>query len=167
MGANTLIEIRSCTSSYGTQIYFSKGKFDSWCVYLKKNGNAQVPHDKSYFKALKELAAKYGEDAIYDKFVQIYEKTSVKCYANVVNYIEDLSQDLEEEDRELFWNTLTTLYFAMVAEENKKFTKLGKRIKRLGIHQILQEDLNISEAAQYSKGMKWRQIHDECVERGF
>ena len=55
----------------------------------------------------------------------------------------------------------------MVAEENKQFTKLGKRIKRLGIHQILQENLDVAKAAQYSRGMKWREIHDECIERGF
>ena len=67
MGRNPLIEIRSCTSQYGTQVYFSKGKFDNWCVYLKKRGEARAPHDKSYFKSLKTLADKYGEDVIYDK----------------------------------------------------------------------------------------------------
>jgi hypothetical protein len=167
MGINALSEIRSCVSPQGTRIYFSKGKFDNWCVYLKKNGTAQAPHDKTYFQALKELSDKYGADVIYNKFVEIYDRTSNKCYANVVQYIEDLSADLDKEDRESFWDTLTTIYFAMVAEENKKFTKLGKRIKRLGVHQILQEDLDISKAAHYSMGMKWRQIHDECTERGF
>ena len=167
MGRHPLIEIRSCTSQYGTQVYFSKGKFDNWCVYLKKRGEARAPHDKSYFKSLKTLADKYGEDVIYDKFVEVYKKTSIKCYSEVVDYIQDLSEELEEEDRELFWNTMPTIYFAMVAEENKQFTKLGKRIKRLGIHQILQENLDVAKAAQYSMGMKWREIHDECIERGF
>lgn len=31
----------------------------------------------------------------------------------------------------------TIIYLGMVAEENKLGTKLGKRIKRLGIHQVL------------------------------
>ena len=167
MGNHTLVEIKSCSSPQGTRIYFSKGKFDNWCVFIANNGSTRAPHDKTYFQTLKKLAEKYGNDLIYDRFVQVYNKTSTKCYANVIQLIEDFCEELDKEDREPFWITLATIYFAMVAEENKEFTKLGKRIKRLGIHQILQENLDVAKAAQYSKGMKWRQIHEECINRGF
>ena len=53
------------------------------------------------------------------------------------------------------------------AEENKKNTRLGKKIKRLGVHQVLKENLNIRVAANYSKGLGWRDIEQECRNRGF
>ena len=56
---------------------------------------------------------------------------------------------------------------AMIAEENKANTKLGKKIKRLGVHQILIENITPNISANYSKGMKWREIEKECKERGF
>jgi len=55
----------------------------------------------------------------------------------------------------------------MVAEENKINTKLGKKIKRLGIHQILIEDINPNVAANFSKGMNWKKIETECKLRNF
>jgi hypothetical protein len=55
----------------------------------------------------------------------------------------------------------------MVAEENKTNTKLGKKIKRLGVHQILIENMKPEIAANFSKGMKWQEISNECKIRGF
>lgn len=61
----------------------------------------------------------------------------------------------------------TILYAGMVAEENKVNTKLGKRIKRLGMYQISLEDMSAQQAANYSRGMSWREIARECANRGF
>ncbi|WP_287129575.1 DUF7004 family protein [Candidatus Cyanaurora vandensis] len=55
----------------------------------------------------------------------------------------------------------------MVAEENKKFTKLGKRVKHLGVYQILIEGMPAHQAANFSKGKKWREIATDCKNRGF
>ena len=56
---------------------------------------------------------------------------------------------------------------AMIAEEQKKFTRLGKRIKRLGIYKLLIENRSVSESANFMRGMGWRDIATLCEERGF
>jgi hypothetical protein len=63
----------------------------------------------------------------------------------------------------------TILFAAMVAEENKANTRLGAKIKRLGVHQVLMDTPPISSriAANYSRGMKWQEINKECSDRGF
>lgn len=55
----------------------------------------------------------------------------------------------------------------MVAEENKLGTKLGKRIKRLGIHQVLYDRYSPAAAASFSRGLPWTRINNECKLRGF
>ena len=37
----------------------------------------------------------------------------------------------------------SVLYMAMIAEEQRKYTRLGKRIKRLGIHMLLLENCSV------------------------
>ena len=59
------------------------------------------------------------------------------------------------------------LYMAMIAEERKKYTRLGKRIKRLGIYKLLIEKRSVYEAANFMRGMGWRDIDALCRERGF
>ena len=61
----------------------------------------------------------------------------------------------------------TILYMAMIAEEKKEHTKLGKRIKRLGVHKLLVERVPVSEAANFMRGMGWREIDRMCREYGF
>ena len=36
--------------------------------------------------------------------------------------------------------------------------KLGKRLKRLGIYQMLFEGMNVDQAANWSRGKPWREI---------
>lgn len=55
----------------------------------------------------------------------------------------------------------------MIAEENKENTQLGKQIKRLGVHQVLIEKMGCNEAANFSKGIRWRQIDAICSSKGF
>ncbi len=54
-----------------------------------------------------------------------------------------------------------------IAEERKAGTRLGKRIKRLGIHMLLIENTPVQEAANFMRGMRWRDIARLCEERGF
>lgn len=56
---------------------------------------------------------------------------------------------------------------AMVAENLKANTRLGKRIKRLGVHQLLFENRTVLDAANFMRGMGWREIAGMCEERGF
>ena len=56
---------------------------------------------------------------------------------------------------------------AMIAEERKCFTRLGKRIKRLGIYKLLIEGKSVGESANFMRGLKWYEIDAMCKERGF
>lgn len=59
------------------------------------------------------------------------------------------------------------LYMAMIAEENRAGTHLGKRIKRLGIHKLLIENGSVYDSANFMRGMGWQKIAGLCEERGF
>ena len=72
------------------------------------------------------------------------------------------SVDAEEID---IW--FTVIYGGMVAEENKEFAVLKKRIKRLGMHQILIERKDAEYAANFSKGKKWKELDELMKKRGF
>lgn len=51
----------------------------------------------------------------------------------------------------------------MIAEENKRRARLRKRVKRLGVHQPLEEHLALEEAATFSEGKSWEVIDLECT----
>ena len=55
----------------------------------------------------------------------------------------------------------------MIAERNKDFAVLKERIKRLGMHQILIDHMSVSEAANFSKGKKWKELDEICKAKGF
>jgi hypothetical protein len=55
----------------------------------------------------------------------------------------------------------------MVAEENKEHAILKKRIKRLGLYQVLVENMEPEQAAIFSKGKKWTELDKLMKEKGF
>ena len=61
----------------------------------------------------------------------------------------------------------TILYMGMIAEERKANTRLGKRIKRLGVHMLLLEGREVDDAANCMRGMNWREIDALCKARKF
>lgn len=85
--------------------------------------------------------------------------------------VEIASQYPEEKNLRM---TLDCLLCAMIAENNrlKKYgskydTKLGKKIKALGVYQAIYEtDMTIRQVADYSKSKGWRWISEECARRG-
>jgi hypothetical protein len=146
----------------GSEIGFGKGRFDDFCVYLDN----KPPLDVHYFTRLYELKEIYGGSNIYNDFVYIYELVTKKLESAVLENITHISQKYKDDITRVD-KIFTILYMAMIAEENKANTKLGKKIKRLGVHQILIENITPNVSANYSKGMKWREIEKECMERGF
>jgi len=146
----------------GSEIGFGKGRFDDFCVYLDN----KPPLDVHYFTRLYELKEIYGGSNIYNDFIYIYELVTKKLESAVLEGITYISQKYKDDIIRVD-KIFTILYMAMIAEENKVNTKLGKKIKRLGVHQILIENITPNVSANYSKGMKWREIEKECIERGF
>lgn len=61
----------------------------------------------------------------------------------------------------------TVIYAGMIAEENKEKAILKKRVKRLGMHQLLVENETQDFAANFSKGKKWRSLDAIMKKHGF
>lgn len=155
------------TFSDGSFLEYDRGKFDRWCVYLSRpDGSRRPPRDADYFDQLRQFADKYGAERIYRDYVRVYDLTGKQKEDAVLAEISRLALEYEEDALELDI-VLSTLYLAMIAEEQKEYTRLGKRIKRLGVHKLLMEHCSVKDAADFMRGMGWREIDTLCRARGF
>lgn len=146
---------------------YDEGNFDAWCIYLKRPGQARyAPKDVQYFQRLIEYASVYGYEKVYNDFVSIYNVTTKEVKDSVFDTIDKIAATYGDFEIDVAID-LSIMYMGMIAEENKAGTKLGKRIKRLGVHQVLMDRLSSREAANFSRGMGWRDIAKLCEERGF
>jgi hypothetical protein len=153
--------------SDGTSVEFDKGKFDNFCVFIRsEDGSRKAPLDVEYFDTLLQFSSKHGVEKVYADFILIYEITQARVTSESLSLIESIANSYESE-RISFARTLTVIHMGMVAEINKANTKLGKRIKRLGVHRLLNEGLTSAQAANFMRGLSWRDIDTMCTERGF
>jgi hypothetical protein len=153
--------------SHGGFIEFDRGKFDDWCVFVTRaNGERFAPADVQYFSRLKKLGEIYGKSIIYTDFLSIYNRTTAEINDDVLKLIELISRHYKDDVLEIeIW--FNVLYAGMVAEENKEHAILKKRIKRLGMHQVLIENMEPEQAALFSKGKKWTALDKLMKEKGF
>lgn len=151
----------------GSQLCFDRGRFDDWCVYLTlPDGTRLAPRDWQYFQRLQELGRFYGLERIYDEFVAVYVQTTGEVQEDVLRSIGQRAEVYPAQSLRVD-KVLTILYAAMVAEENLANRPLKKRIKRLGVHQLLLEEFTPHEAANFSRGRKFPELDRLCRERGF
>ena len=61
----------------------------------------------------------------------------------------------------------TKKYDLCICLDSADEKRLGKRIKRLGIHELLVEGKSVSDAANFMRGMGWREIDSICRGYGF
>jgi hypothetical protein len=149
----------------GTILEFDNGSFDGWCVYVTpKDASRFAPKDVEYFAELARLGTKYGHTKLYTDFMLIFERTTKNIDRSVLDEISLLSKNYPSDEIAVE-KLLSILYAGMVAEENKANTKLGKKVKRLGVHQVLIENVRPETAAVFSKGMAWQQILREYEKR--
>ena len=152
--------------SDGSKLLFDKGVFDEWCVYMQHSGARKyAPTDVQYFVRLQQYARTFGAKVVYADFLKIYELTKKSVSAEVLACITELSANYGNNSTQVEMD-FTIIYAGMIAEENKAHTKLGKRIKKLGVYQVLIESVAPTVAAQFSKGKKWTEIEQECIRRG-
>ena len=150
----------------GSRVEFGFGSFDEWCVFVTRPpGPRHAPRDTDYFAELKTLHARFPR--LYDDFVEVFQRTSRAVDTLTLARITELAACYPTEVRVPVDVLLTTLYAAMIAEENRAHAPLGKRIKRLGVHQVLMEDMPVEAAANFSRGKPWRELAAECERRGF
>jgi hypothetical protein len=156
------------TFSDGSSLEYDHSSFDDWCVYLTRpNATRKPPHDTEYFQALLALGEKYGMQRVCDDYVAVYGLTGKKVDSRTLKAISQLARSYSEEDKLIVAIVLSILCMAMVAEEQKEYTRLGKRIKRLGIHRLLLENCGVYESANFMRGLGWKIIDGLCKERGF
>jgi len=155
------------TLTNGAVVFFGRGKFDDWCVFLRSpEGKTVAPRDKEYFRKLKIIGNRFGQQKLYDDFVSVYAPTGKIVDPLILRRIKRLSLKYGELTDEVEqW--LTVIYYGMVAEENKEHAVLKKRIKRLGIHQILIEDNSPEQAATFSRGKSANKLDKLMLEKGF
>ena len=153
--------------SSGGFIEFDAGCFDGWCVFVTKPGlNRFAPTDVQYFTRIKEISEKFGPQKVFDDFVVMYNRTTKTIDPNVFDLILALSKFYDDDaaEMELWFNVL---YAGMIAEENKENAILKKRIKRLGVHQVLIDKISPKKAAVFSKGKKWKELDEIMKSKGF
>lgn len=153
--------------SNGAFLDYGVGNFDDKCVFLTTpDGKCKPPKDEEYFCDLKTYADKYGVDRIYGDYLCVYDMVHKDVEEESLQRISAISSTYAEDAINIDI-MFSILYMAMIAEECKLYTKLGKRIKRLGIHMLLFENKTVSEAANCMRGMNWRDIDVLCKQRGF
>lgn len=146
---------------------YDSGSFDDWCVYFTDvSGNRKPPRDTDYFSQLKSLAGQFGTEKVYDDYVKVYNWTGKQVSKDSLDRISLLAKEYGESVLQVD-TIFSILYMAMIAEERKANTHLGKRIKRLGIHMLLIENMSVYEAANFMRGMNWKDIDSLCKDRKF
>ncbi len=150
-------------------LIYDQGKFDRYCIFLiSPTGYKHAPSDVEYFTSLKQLADHFGASYVYQHFCSIYQATTPIAEPEIFQHITYVSQTCYGDASLLADKVFSILYAAMVAEENKAHAILKKRIKRLGVHQLLfVEGFTPEKAAQFSKGLKWEEIAAICNGYGF
>ena len=153
--------------SDGSFLEYDEGNFDEWCVYFTgPNGERTPPRDTDYFQQLKDLADTYGAETVYNDYVKVYDLTGKFPEASALNQISNIAKCYGKDALKVDI-VFSILYMAMIAEENKAHTRLGKRIKRLGIYRLLFEGCSVQHSADFTRGMGWREISAMCNQRGF
>ena len=154
--------------SDGSFLEYDRGAIDDWCVYMgSSTGLRKPPLDRDYFNDFKELADKYGVDRVYQDFVSIYNATTSSVDVNILNTITEIANSYDSIDLLNVDKLFTTLYMAMISEENYPNTRLGRRIKRLAAYEILYGGREVDDAVVFMRRMGWREIDALCRERGF
>ena len=146
----------------GSVVYYDVGNFDEWCVYVQDtDGNRHAPRDEKYFQVLSDIAGRHvnGRTRIYLLYLCIYYSTNSVVGKHVLRRIQDWTQDYGD-DADTLEEALVTIYFAMVAEENKRPEyrwPLKKRVKKIGVRQLLIGNATPQDAANGTRNVPWRE----------
>ena len=109
------------------------------------------------------MGKQYGNDNVYSDFIRVYD-VSVYDYDDDMAY--SVIQDVDKNYRQNTEHWWSVFYKTMVAEERKENSILGKRIKRLGVYNVLYDKFSPKYTANYMKGMYWEDLDKLMEERG-
>lgn len=130
--------------------------------YLDGVYDFEVPHDSWYFNILRELTYKYDKDVLWEYFITLYnsipQMRDIHPERDMVGIINRICLHYSEKNIRTVFDILT---LAMIAENNKLLpypSKLGKKLKALGVYQSIFSDMSMHEITHFSKGKTWRDI---------
>lgn len=169
-------------------IFFARGKIDNWCAYIAKQDEDRkwrlyAPTDKYYFERIFYVA--YNQDKAYpNRKESAYTKLFNEIlHISEIMYFDPKSIDIQicneidrivamyGEENETYANMLKLalyeIYYGMVAEENKDGTILGRKIKILGLHDMLIKKKAIQNACDCNRNVSVGMIKNECNNLGF
>lgn len=149
------------------KVIFRKGAFDDFCVYFVDEYNRErAPKDVEYFEFFRDLANSMENRKVYNDFLMIYEMTNKTIDVKVRHKIDEIVKTYPENVCFEVEKNFTVIWGGMIAEENKENTRLGKRIKHLGMYQVLIEGMDVEEAANFSKNQNAENLNSIMKEKG-
>lgn len=147
-----------------TCVYFDKGNFDKYCVYVNGRGRFRyAPTDDEYFNWILNLSKKYTVEQVWDDFCQVFNIVDTNENDNdVMNLIQKI--DIHYDEDTIIWWIL--FYMTMLAECKKENAILKKRIKKLGVYNLLFDKYSIDYVTTYMRNQTWRDLDKLMKERG-
>ena len=169
-------------------IFFARGKIDNWCAYIAQKDidgrwHLYAPKDKFYFERVYYVAYMQSKaypkrkisayQKLYNEILHIAEimfSNPTKVDDTICAEIDRIANrygDEEESYRSMLRLALYEIYYGMIAEENKENTILGRKIKMLGLYDMLIEQKVIDVACDCNRKQPVGVIHNECNNIGF
>lgn len=127
----------------GSKLEYVTGRIDQWCVrYQSLNGSARIHFDVEMLAEVAAMGKRFGAFKVYADFCAIYDLVTPEFENGIYDIIDSIALEYQVDAEQTldYAKLYLWFYMAMIAEENKANTKLGKRIKRLAVHQILLEN---------------------------
>lgn len=149
-------------------IVYENGEKDNWAVMVRDSRESPWIGvlDSQMMDNILQAVKKYSRQAIWQNMKVIYNLAEVNPKDEDLTLIRDNIADKR------YRFTLYVYYYGMIAENNKKTPDglyrlpMKKRLKMLGLHQLLYEGYTVEEASNFSRGKKSKELIQLCNERG-
>ena len=155
----TIHDMWSLDTPYNTKLIgFCRGRIDDWCILfqcLEADGmwHRYAPRDKYYFNQLALLAQQYQmglhPEKVWNHMMWLFyrmQNTRRMVDPDVMQEIFTLCRSEYGNLYAMALECFTLIYYGMIAEENKAFSKAGREIKMNGIHKVLMERIPVDIA---------------------
>ena len=169
-------------------IFFARGKIDNWCAYVAKRDEDRkwhlyAPKDKFYFERIFYVA--YNQDKAYPNrkqspFQRIYNEVmhiAEIMFFDPTHVSEEICNEIDRivisytEENEIYQDMLKLalyeIYYGMIAEENKEGTILGRKIKMLGLYDMLINRKGINVSCDCNRNVPVGVLMTECNNIGY
>lgn len=158
-------------TAFGQFIFQGQGKYDEYCVYVGISTSDGIYCsrflDKSALAIADYLKDYYGKARVWYDVLAIFDMVRSKFDSNAIFRITDLSTRyvINPSDQQWALYLFSYLYYAMLAEENKRGKVVGKYIKLLAFHRLFNDNSPISDIAECDCGKEAPLILAEAERR--